>query len=56
MFFFIVLRPGAFPGKKVLSPDITNVIQDQPSSNIQEQPSRGVVKKGKRCLEVIKIA
>ena len=37
---------GAFPGKKVLSPIITNIIQDQPSSNFQKQPSRGVVKKG----------
>ena len=25
---------GAFPGKKVLSPNITKIIQDQPSSNV----------------------
>ena len=36
--------PVAFPGKKVLSPSITNIIQDQQSCNVQKQPSRGVAK------------
>ena len=36
-------KQGAFPGKKVLSLKITNIIQDQPSSNVQKQPSRGVI-------------
>ena len=34
-----VSTSAAFPGKKVLSPNMTNVIQDQPSSNVQKQPS-----------------
>ena len=36
---------GAFPEKKVLSPNIANVIQDHPSSNVQKQPWKDVVKK-----------
>ena len=39
---------GRFQEKKVLSPNITNIIQDQPPSKVQKQPSRVVVKKGKR--------
>ena len=58
--FVFFLAQGHFQGKKVLSPNKTNIIQDQPSSNVQKQPSRGVVKKRKglffKCLEVIKIA
>ena len=38
---------GAFLGKKVLSPNITNMIQDQPSSNVRKHPSKVVVKTGK---------
>ena len=30
--------PGTFPRKKLLSPNVTNIIQDQPSSNVQKQP------------------
>ena len=41
---------GAFPGKKVLSPNITNIIQDQPSNNIQKQPSRVIAKKERAIL------
>ena len=36
--------PVAFPGKKVLSPSMTNIIRDQQSSNVQKQPSRIVAK------------
>ena len=41
------VRHGGFQEKNVLSPNITNIIQDQPSSNVQKQPSRVVVKTGK---------
>ena len=41
---------GAFPVKKVLSPNITNIIQDQLSSYAQKQPSRVVVKKERAIL------
>ena len=47
--FVFFLAQGHFQGKKVLSPNITNIIQDQPSSNVQKQPSRVVEKKGKSC-------
>ena len=45
---WLVQGTGVSRKKKVLSPNITNIIQDQPSSNVQKQPSRVVVKKGKR--------
>ena len=40
---------GEFPGNKVLSLNI-NIFQDQPSSNVQKQPSRVAVKKERAIL------
>ena len=45
---------GAFPGKKVLSPNKTDIIQDQPSSNVQKHSSRIVVKNERAILEMFR--
>ena len=34
----VMLNAGCLQEKKVLSPNTTNIIQDQPSSNVQKQP------------------
>ena len=48
--FVFLLAQGHFQGKKVLSPNITNIVQDQPLSNVQKQPSRAAEKKKRAVL------
>ena len=48
-FAYYMVYAGEFPGNKVLSPNI-NIFQDQPSSNVQKQPSRVAVKKERAIL------